>query len=305
MRAAVLSTLLVVSGVLATEPPTEGVAATVNGEPISLADVDAAVNASLPNVPLTLGQRRQIRTAVLNDLIDDTLLKQFLAKNGVKADPAELEAQLKSFKAQLLKENRTLAGYLKETGQTEAQLRETWSLQIQLAAYVKQQVSIEELKTYHAANRDHFDKMEVRLSHIVLRVPKAASPAERALAKERLEALRTSIVAGKIDFATAAQRYSQCPSAKKGGDLGFIQRRGLPEEEPLAKAAFALKVGDLSEVVQTDSGWHLLLVTERKPGTPSVLEKCMFEVLESYTDDYRIDLVKKLRKEAQIKITLP
>lgn len=304
MRCAVVVALLFAASAFAVEPP-EGTAATVNGYAIPLSDVDAAVTASLPNVPLTLAQRRQLRVAVLDDLIDDALLKQFLTKNGIKADAAELDAQMKAFTAQLAKEKRTLAAFLKETGQTEAQLREQWTLQIQLIAYVKTQATDEQLKAYHAANRDHFDKVEVRLSHIVLRVPKSASPAERALAKERLQALRTHIASGKIDFASAAKKYSQCPSARSGGDLGFIPRRGLPEDESLAKAAFALKVNELSDVVQSDHGWHLLLVTERKPGTPSVLEKCVVEVLEAYTDDYRLDLAKKLRKEAQIKITLP
>ncbi len=283
----------------------ETVAATVNGQSITLAELDAAVTTSLPEVPLSIGQRKQLRPTVLNDLIDDVLLKQFLAKNGPKVDPAEIDAQMKALTASLAKDNRTLAAFLKTTGQTEARLREQWAMLIQLTGYVKQQVTDEQLKAYHAANRDHFDKVEVRLSHIVLRVSKAAPAAERAAAKEKLQAIRADVAAGKIDFAAAAKKFSQCPSAKSGGDLGFVLRRGMPEDEPLAKAAFAIKVGALSEIIETEYGFHILTVTDRKPGTPSVLEKCAVEVLEDYTDDYRGELVKKLRKDAQIKITLP
>jgi hypothetical protein len=171
----------------------------------------------------------------------------------------------------LQKDNRTLARYLKETGQTEARLREAWAVQNQLLQYVKQQTTDEQLKAYHAANRDHFDRVEVRLSHILLRTPKGTPPTERAVAREKLQAIRADILAGKGDFATAARRFSQCPSAKGGGDLGYVLRRGMPEDEPLAKAAFAMKVGELSGVVDTEYGYHLLLVTDRKPGTPSVL----------------------------------
>jgi len=286
-------------------PPQTAIAATVNGQSISVAEVDAALAASLPLAPLTAAQRRQLRAIVLDDLIDDALVKQFLAKNGPKVDPAEIDAQMRSLRAKLISENRTLAQYLKETGQTEAQLREDWAAAIQLAGYVKQHVTDEQLRAYHAAHRDHFDKVEVRLSHIVIRVGKTAPPGERATAREKLQAVRADIAAGKIDFATAARKFSQCPSALKGGDLGFILRRGLPEDEPLARAAFALKVGSLSEVVETDYGVHLLMVTDRKPGTPSTVEKCVVEVLEAYTDDFRAELVTKLRKEARIMVTLP
>jgi peptidyl-prolyl cis-trans isomerase C len=286
-------------------PPAEGVAATVNGQPIPLADLDAAVAADLRNVPVTPAQRRQLRAVVLDDFIDDLLVKQFLAKSGVKADPAEVDAQVKVLTDRLAKENRTLAAYLKDRGQTEAQLRDAYQTQIQFAAHVKEQVTDDQLKAYHAAHRDHFDKVEVRLSHVMLRVPKGAPAAARAAVREKLQVVRADVAAGHLDFAAAAKRFSQCPSAKSGGDLGFVPRRGLPEDEPIARAAFALKVGELSAVVESDYGFHLLLVTDRKPGTPSVLEKSAFEVLEAYTDDYRLDLVKKLRKEAQIKVTLP
>jgi peptidyl-prolyl cis-trans isomerase C len=309
MRSILFSALvpLVVSPVAA-EPPATGadVAATVNGQPIALAELDAAIDASFrPGTPLTAAQRKHLRAAIIDDLIDEALVRQFLAKHGPKVDPADLDAQMKALAAQLVKENRTLADYLKQTRQTEAQLRAAWTAQLQLDAYVKQQVTDEQLKAYHAANRDHFDKVEVRVSHVVTRIGKSAPPAERAIVREKLQAVRADIAAGKLDFATAAKKFSQCPSAKAGGDLGFVVRRGLPEDEPLARAAFAMKVGGLSDVVETDYGFHILTVTDRKPGTPSVLEKCVVEVLEAYSDDYRIELVKKLRKEGQIKVTLP
>lgn len=288
-----------------TSGPPSSVAATVNGQPITLAEVDAALGASLPSAPITAAQRRHLRAAVLNDLIDDRLVKQFLAKHGPKVDPAEIDAQMKALQARLLKENRTLAQYLKDTGQTEAQLREDWTAHIQLANYVKQQVTDDQLRAYHAAHKDHFDKVEVRLSHIVVRVGKNAPETERTAARQKLQSLRADILSGKIDFATAARKASQCPSGLNGGDLGFIRRRGLPEDEPIARAAFALKVGAISEIVESDYGFHLLLVTDRKPGTPSTVEQCIVEVLEEYTEDTRIALVAQLRKEAKIVITLP
>jgi peptidyl-prolyl cis-trans isomerase C len=298
-------TTLLLAAALAPAAPEPDVAAVVNGQSISVAELDAALKASLPPGPITAGQRRHLRTALLDDLIDDLLVKQFVAANGPKADAAELDAQMKALVARLAKENRTLADYLKETGRTEAQLRDEWAVRVSLAGYVKGQVTDEQLKAYHAANRDHYDRVEVRVSHVVVRVPRAAPATERAAAREKLRAVRADLLAGKLDFPAAARKFSQCQSAKAGGDLGFIPRRALPEDESLAKAAFALKVGEVSDAVETEYGVHLLTVTDRKPGTPSALEKCLPEVLEDYTDDYRAELVKRLRKDARIRVTLP
>lgn len=286
-------------------PPAATVAATVNGETITLAALDAALAANLPAIPLTVSQRRQLRAALLNDMIDDRLLKQFLAKNAPKIDPGELDAQMKAFATQLVKENQTLADYLKKTCQSEAQLRADWTAAIQLSAYVQQQATDAQLKAYHAANRDYFDKVEVRVSRILIRFSKGALPGERASAREKIQAIRADLMAGKMDFATAAHKFSQESSGLNGGDLGFVLRRGQELEESLAKTAFAMKVGEVSEPLETGSGFHLIMVTDRKPGTPTTVEKVIHEVLDAYTENVRVELIARLRKEGQIRITLP
>ena len=166
-------------------------------------------------------------------------------------------------------------------------------------------ITDEQLRQYYQANKDVFDRVEVRVSHIVIRVGPAAPPAERAAARDRLRALRAEILAGRIDFADAAKKYSQCPSARQGGDLGFILRKGMLPDEPFCKAAFALKPGEVSDVVEADFGVHLIRATGRKPGVASTFEKCVEDVRESFTDDFRTELVAKLRKQAQIRITVP
>jgi peptidyl-prolyl cis-trans isomerase C len=300
---------LAVATVALAQPPaaTTGAnaAATVNGESITLADVDAVLKHTLPLTPLTAAQRRQMRVEVLSDMVDDLLLRQFLRKNGPKVDPAEIDSQLKAFGEKLKGEGKTLADFYKETGQTEAQVREAWTTAMQLTGYVKGVATEEQLKVYFAANKDHFDRVEVKVRHLVLRVGKNATPAERAAAKEKLEAIRTEIAAGKLDFAAAAKKHSHCPSGPTGGDIGYIFRKGGLVDEAFAKAAFALKVGELSGVVETDFGFHILQVTDRKPGTPGTYEKVATDVLDTYTDDFRTELIAKLRKQAQIQITVP
>jgi len=81
-------------------------------------------------------------------------------------------------------------------------------------------------------------------------------------------------------------KNSQCPSAPRGGDLDFIARKWMVEE-PFAKAAFAMKVGDLSDIVTTDFGLHLILVTDRKPGTATTFEQVADEVRECVLEELR------------------
>jgi peptidyl-prolyl cis-trans isomerase C len=301
---------LAVSSVALAQPPAaapanSNVAATVNGEKITVEEVDAVLKHTLPLTPLTTAQQRQMRIEILADLVDDVLVRQFLRKNAPKVDPAEIDAQLKAFGEKLQKEGKSLGAWLKETGQTEAQVRESWTSAMQLTGYVKGIATEEQLKAYFNANRDHFDRVEVKVRHIVLRVGKNTTPVERAAAKEKLEALRAEIAAGKLDFAAAAKKHSHCPSAAVGGDLGYILRKGGLMDEAFAKAAFALKTGELSGVVETEFGLHLIQVTDRKPGTPTTYDKAVTDVLDTYSDDFRAELIAKLRKQGQIQITVP
>lgn len=307
MRSTLALAALAFATLAPAQPPAAApnVAATVNGESITLADVDAVLKSTLPLTPLTAAQKRQMRVEVLADMVDDVLLRQFLRKNGPKVDPAEIDAQLKAFDEKLKADGKTLADFYKETGQTESQVRESWTSSLQLTGYVKSNTTEEQLKAYFTANKDHFDRVEVKVRHVVLRAGKNATPAERATAKEKLEALRAEIAAGKLGLADAAKKHSHCPSGPMGGDIGAIFRKGGIVDEVFAKAAFALKPGDLSGVIETDFGYHILQVTDRKPGTPATYDKAATDVLDTYTDDFRTELIARLRKQGQIQITVP
>src|SRR5262249_56914362 len=105
--------------------------------------------------------------------------------------------------------------------------------------------------------------------------------------------LRAQILGDKTDFAAAAKAYSQCPSASDGGDVGTFPRKFVVDEN-FARAAFALKPGEVSGVVQTDFGLHLIKVTERKPAQPSDFNKIKDDVREIYLDDLRLKLLARL-----------
>jgi peptidyl-prolyl cis-trans isomerase C len=286
-------------------PATGKVAATVNGEAIPLERVDAFIRSRFPGTPLTASQLRAVRTQVTADLVDDLLVRQFLHQHGPKVEPAELDRHLAAFADGLQSKGQTLAGFLKDTRQTEAALRETWADLLALQGYVRAHTPDTQLQKYFEANRDVFDGVEVKAAHVLIRVPSAASAVDRAVARERLQALRTDVATGKLDFAAAAKKHSQCPSAARGGDLGMIPRKGGLQDDAFAKAAFALKVGELSEVVETPAGYHVIRVTARTPGTPAAFERCIEDVRDAFADDFRADLLTRLRREGQVQVTVP
>jgi peptidyl-prolyl cis-trans isomerase C len=279
--------------------------AIVNGEPIPRTLFDEAMKQRPPVVtPLTAAQQRQIKEAIVALLVDETLVRQFLKKNAPPVEPAEIAKQMESLQKGLEGQGKTIAEYCKETKQTEAQVRANITLMLQWNAYAAQKVTPAELKKYYADFKDFFDKTTVRASHIVLRIPADATTADKDAAKKKLADLRQEITSGKITFAEAAMKHSQCPSAPKGGDLGFFPRKWMVEE-PFARAAFAMKVGELSDIVVTDYGYHLIQVTDRKPGEVTIFEDVQDEVRDCLIEELKLSILADLRKSAKIEIKLP
>jgi parvulin-like peptidyl-prolyl isomerase len=280
--------------------PADKVAAVVNGEPLPVAELDAALaHQPLPTAPLSAIQKRQRRMEALNILIDDKLVRQFLRQHGPKVEPLEVEKQFAALEASRKKEGQTVEEYLKDVGLTAAQVKENFRLMLQLARYVEAQMTDDRLRAYFEANRDFFDQTTVQASHIVLRPGTAAADRQRAI--DRLRSIRADLAARKTDFPTAARAHSQCPSATNGGDLGHIVRK-FQVDEPFARAAFTMKVGEVSDVVETEAGYHLIWVTDRKPGKPARYEAVAQDVRECFEIEFKQNLLAELRKKAKIEI---
>lgn len=276
----------------------EKAAAVVNGEAITVAELDAAI---APLAPVSALQKKQQRLDALNVLIDDKLVRQYLRDHGPKVEPAEVVRQLAALESAQKARGKSVEDYLKDEGVTAAQVKDNLFRMLQLAKYVEAQATPERLRAYHEANRDLFDKTTVRTSHIVIRVASNASADERQKAIAKLRSIRVDLGAGNLDFAAAAKAHSQCPSAPKGGDVGYIVRK-FQTDEAYARTAFAMKVGEVSDVVETDAGYHLIWLTDRKPGQPSRYEDVATDVRECFEAELKQNLLTELRKKARIEI---
>jgi parvulin-like peptidyl-prolyl isomerase len=283
--------------------------AVVNGEPIASADLENLLKKEPPQVVmLTNEQKAEMRKTALDMLIDDVLMRQFLKKNVQPVSAAAVQRELTELQDALAKQkpSRTLQDFLKETAQTEQQLRADVAARLQWKAYVTARVPEQAIRAYYDQNKVFFDKVFVRASHILLRVPPKTSLQEKQALRAKLVALRQDIVAGKVDFAQAAKTYSDCPSKASGGDVGHFPYK-FAVQEPFARAAFALKVGDLSDVVETEFGYHLIKVTDRTKGEPSNFEAIKDLVRDVYVQEHELyqGIIAEQRKTARIEITAP
>jgi peptidyl-prolyl cis-trans isomerase C len=134
-------------------------------------------------------------------------------------------------------------------------------LQEQIAKDVK--VTDAEVDEFYAANIEKFATPEqVRARHILVKVESGTTTEQKAAAKKKIEEVLAKAREG-VDFAELARDYSEGPSAPQGGDLGLFTRgRMVPAFE---EAAFSMKAGEVSAIVETRFGYHIIKVEERKP----------------------------------------
>ena len=137
-------------------------------------------------------------------------------------------------------------------------------------AYLRVAVTDEEMRMYFEKHRTELDGTKLRASQIILKLPPKSPAKDVADRKAKLAAVRQEILANKLTFAQAAQKYSEALSkTKKGGDVGWFPFRGKMAV-PFCDAAFALKVGEVSEPLAAFYGVFLIQVTDIQPGELSL-----------------------------------
>jgi peptidyl-prolyl cis-trans isomerase D len=147
-------------------------------------------------------------------------------------------------------------------------------------AAVESQVSVSdaEVAAMYAQNQQHYATPEQRrASHILINAKKDASAADKAAAKAKAEAILAQVRKTPADFAKVAKAQSQDPaSAELGGDLDVVEKGALPK--PVEDAIFKLKQGEISDLVQSDFGYHIITVTSLKPATQKSLDDVKGEI---------------------------
>lgn len=264
------------------------------------------------------------RKEILAHLIENVLIDQYLTAIKITVDPKEVDKVIQELKDELAAAKKDYKKELEALLLTEEEFRQEVTAQMKWEKFIMQQGTDEALKKLFESNPDIFDGTMVRARHILinpgadenkkkeaaarLRGIKQVIEQEAAKAVAALPASADALAkeqarAAKIEelFAAYARQYSECPSKKEGGDLNFFPRAGAMVE-PFAQVAFSLKPFEMSDVVATEVGYHLILVTARKPGTPKKFEEVKEDVRLLFAMRLREAVVQQMRPRAQITI---
>ena len=255
------------------------VIAKVNGEVISKADFEQAIRSAEQRAggPVPPDQRDRVYRELLDQLIGYRLLIQESKARKLTVPDADVEARMVALKQQFPTEDafkQALAQQHVTVEQIRSDARQDMVISKLVADAIASKVSVkpEEVQTFYKENPKSFQESEkVHASHILITAAKDADVATKAKARAKAESILKDIKAGQ-DFAALAKQNSQDPgSAANGGDLGFFQQGQMVG--PFNDVAFSLKPGSVSDVVETDFGYHIIKVIEKQPGRTVPLDE--------------------------------
>jgi len=291
----------------------DGVAAIVNDDVITISEVDEAGAPIYREIQRKYGddaqaEIAQARREVLDQLIDQKLMEQVIVKFEITASDSEVDLAINDVKKQNGITQEGLERALSKEGISYDEYREQVRSQIERTKLVSRQVrnrtstSDDQAKKYFQEHPDEFSQDEqIKARHILIPVAPNASADEKAAARKKAEKALAEVKRGG-DFGAIALEYSSGPTAKDGGELGWISRgQTLPEFEA---SAFLLDKGQTSDVVETKLGLHIIQVQDKKPrrtvsfdeAKPAIRNKVAQDQVESQFGDW----MKKLRDNAYI-----
>jgi peptidyl-prolyl cis-trans isomerase C len=247
------------------------IAASVNGKVITKAELEREIvnlshrySIQTQNAPVP----DDIESKALDSLITKELLYEASQKAQIKVDDSEVEENLQQAISRF-PNKEAFESVLKRENITEDELKSEIRYGLAIQTYVedryvsKTSVSDDELKTYYDANPALFKHPEmVKASHILIRNNDQADEAKKIEARKKIDDIAQKITAGG-DFAELAKTYSECPSSSNGGDLGLFRRGQMVQA--FEDVAFSMNPGEISPVVETQFGFHIIKVTEKQP----------------------------------------
>lgn len=274
MRRLIVLSLLMLSPavVAAADDSGDQPVARVNGRPILRSEFDMAVQLQFTNKHgnrVGVGELRATREKVLESLIDGELLYQKAIDKGIRVKEKDVTAEVEKIRGRFESEeafNRTL----RANATSEDVFREQMRRSLIITRFVDREVlrgvrvRDEDVHRYYNQNPAELTRKEsIPIRQILIRVDPNGPRQSRRLAREKIEAILSELVAG-ANFENMARRYSEGPGASAGGDRGIlIKGGGAPPL--LERAAFSMSADEISDIIETQRGFHLLQVGERRP----------------------------------------
>jgi len=259
----------------------EAVVANIGDQKITVSDFNRMLGLLDTEKQKVIESNPQLKESVLTQFVQGIVVSELAREKGFNKLP-EVKAQIEFF------ENNFLA-----------------SLYIKQEVIGKISIPEEELKKYYDSNKDEFKTPEmVRVRHILVKVDESAPEKDKKAAKKKAENILKKIKLGE-DFAKLAGEVSDDPGSKqKGGELGFFSRDRMVK--PFEDAAFTLKPGEVSGLVKTQYGYHIIKAEEKKAAGiqpfDDVKERIRQKLLQDQTKSKVLAFIEKAMKDAKAEI---
>jgi peptidyl-prolyl cis-trans isomerase SurA len=282
------------------------IVAVVNGEVITLHELQQRVNSNLPGQDNNLRNADQaredrMRQRVLQSMINDQLLEQEAERLELEVSDVEVEQQVKQIRQKRDLSKQKFRDLLQKNGLTlqeyKQRLREEIKKSRLLNSMVRQKVVVsqEEIESYYRKHKDEYRTPKCYHLRLILMQD-----------RDELSRVRSRIDSGQLGFAEAAKKYSRGPGAPDGGDLGMCPHKDLRSE--WKQAVQDLQAGEMSEIFSLQGHYALLYVESTQSGgvTPlskvrdKIREKLYQEKLQARFKDY----IDQLRSKAVVDVRL-
>ena len=289
------------------------IVAVVNDVPLKETQLQGVMNEMLPRTfyhrTVTPEKIAEIRKKALDELIKRELYYQEAKRTGLRVERSEINEGLETIKKRF-KSKKEYREALKQAGISEDDLRKDIERNLLIQKFYqkevidKSMVSDEYLKDYYEKNKKDFLRPEaVHIRHILIKVDPSSSSEEKNKKKETAQDILKRLRSGE-DFAELAYKYSDDDWRVKGGDLGLLHRgRLLPE---LEEAAFKMKPGEISDLIETIYGYHIIKLEEKLPPTQfsfeEIKDKLRKEIEEKRRKDIEDHLLKSLKEKAKVEV---
>jgi peptidyl-prolyl cis-trans isomerase C len=262
----------------------------INGIAVPRAELERSIASLLESIsaagPLEPDQRALLEETAKENLVRSELLYQLAMRQEVADLDQRVQEQLESIRSEL-EDQSEWDEALASAGMTEEGLREQLRRAVLIDAFVETEVTPQieitddQARAFYEQYTEAFRVPEsMRASHILIGVDPGASAETREAAKRKADELLARVREG-ADFAEVARAESSCPSAQQGGDLGEFGRGQMVA--PFEEAAFALEPGDISEVVETEFGYHIIQGNGKTAAEVIPFEEVKARIVEQLT----------------------
>jgi peptidyl-prolyl cis-trans isomerase SurA len=257
-------------------------------------------------------QFREAERRILDQLIDEKLVNQEADRLTITISEREIDAAVKEMQSRNKLNDAQFTAALAEDGLTMQKYREQLKGQMKKVRLIDQeiksriQVPKEEIDAYYEKHAADFDaEPEVRIQQIRLLIPPESGEGEINRIRAQAESILSKIKGGE-DFTALVGLYSQDPSASAGGDMGVFKRGELLPA--IDEYAFSMKEGEVSPVIRTEGGFHIVKVLARREPSALSDEERRAEVKDvlfsQKAEESFKEWMAKLRKKAYIEVNL-